>query len=370
MTEPEKLKKEPGEESSDSPEKTTGASTSMMDAWLETQKLLWDSWINLFGVKPVEESETKTTNPYELWQKMIQDSFEVWSEGAVSIARSTAEQFLSAQDAAMRLMEFTAKAWDVMDPKMASGGSVLEDLGGMIEQFQENWLKLPETMAAATQDLNQMWELYLKYWGSFGQPWNAALHKMPEFMGRAISGDTTALVGVSNLYQQAYQDSLARLVTSPSLGLTRELNEKFQLGFDAWVSWQLATLEYQGVVHKIWEQAFEKYFQDLLSLADEGETIESIRDLVLLWTRGAEDIFTEYFRKEEYVLAQGKMLNAAMVYRKRERSIIETFFNLYDLPTRSELDEAHRRIYELKKELKVLQKTLAEIQALQNGGAV
>jgi len=91
--------------------------------------------------------------------------------------------------------------------------------------------------------------------------------------------------------------------------------------------------------------------------------------LVLLWTRGAEEVFTQNFRTEEYVLARGKMLNAGMAYRSRERAIIESFLKLYDLPTRSELDETHRRIYELRKEVKALKKTLAEIQSGDSGGA-
>ena len=346
-----------------------GETTSIMDAWLESQKLIWDSWMSFFSGRPMADSETKTNNPFELWQKVTQESLNFWSEGAASIAKSTTEQFISAQEVGIRLMDFTTKAWDLLAPKMASGESALEDLGEMIQEFQQTWLKLPESMAAATQDLNQMWELYLKQWQSFGQPWNEALRKMPEFISRAISGDSSTMVGLSNLYQQTYQESLGHLVTSPSLGLTREFNEKYQQGFDAWVSLQLATLEYQGVVNKIWEQAFQNFFQDLLSMVEGEESIDSIRDLVLLWTRGAEDVFTENFRKEEYVLAQGKMLNAAMVYRKRERSIIETLLNFYDLPTRSEVDEAHRRIYELKKEVNALKKTLAEIQAFQIGGA-
>ena len=84
-------------------------------------------------------------------------------------------------------------------------------------------------------------------------------------------------------------------------------------------------------------------------------------DFILLWTRGAENVFTEAFQTESYVLAQGKMLNAAMVYRVHEREVIEVFLNLYDLPTRSELNETHRRIYELRKEVKTLHK---EIEAL------
>jgi class III poly(R)-hydroxyalkanoic acid synthase PhaE subunit len=213
-----------------------------------------------------------------------------------------------------------------------------------------------------------LWEQYRQQWGRFGQPWSAAFQQAPEYYARMMGGDSAAMIGLSNLYRDAYQQTLAHLVASPGLGMTREFNERFQLGFDAWVSWQLATLEYQGVLSQIWDQAIKKFQEDILSLAEKGEKIETLRDFVLLWTRGAEDVFTDAFRTEAYVLAQGQMLNAAMAYRVREREIIEVFLKVYDLPTRSELDETHRRIYELRREVKALRKeagalkkTIAEV---------
>jgi class III poly(R)-hydroxyalkanoic acid synthase PhaE subunit len=216
--------------------------------------------------------------------------------------------------------------------------------------------------------MQALWDLYLKQWRQFGQPWEAAFQQAPEYAARIIAGDSSALAGLSNLYREAYQQTLARLAASPGLGLTRQFNEKIQQGFDSFVSWQLATLEYQGVLSEIWDRAFKQFADDLVSLAEKGETIENLRDFVLLWTRGAEQVFTEAFRSEQYVLAQGKMLNAGMAYRIHERAIIEEYLKLYDLPTRSELDETHRRIYELRKEVKALKKQLADIRAGAEGG--
>jgi len=131
----------------------------------------------------------------------------------------------------------------------------------------------------------------------------------------------------------------------------------------------LAAMEYQGVVGELWEQAFKQFQEDLISLAEKNEKIESLRDFVLLWTRGAEKVFTDGFQTERYVLAQGQMLNSAMAYRVHEREIIEVFLNLYDLPTRTELDETHRRLYELRKEVKALKKTIADLKTGADGGA-
>ena len=74
-------------------------------------------------------------------------------------------------------------------------------------------------------------------------------------------------------------------------------------------------------------------------------------------------MFLEAFRTERYTLAQGKFLNANMEYRISQRRIMEEYMEAFDMPTRSEIDEAHRRIYELRKEVKGLKKQLNELQA-------
>ena len=52
------------------------------------------------------------------------------------------------------------------------------------------------------------------------------------------------------------------------------------------------------------------------------------------------------------------MVNAAMVYRKHERTIVETFLKMTDIPARSELDEAFKAIYELSREVRELRRAL------------
>jgi hypothetical protein len=55
-------------------------------------------------------------------------------------------------------------------------------------------------------------------------------------------------------------------------------------------------------------------------------------------------------------------LNSATIYRLYQQQILEVFLKMYDLPTRTEVDEIHHSIYELLKEVKSLKKALAQPQ--------
>ncbi|MEJ2708328.1 MAG: class III poly(R)-hydroxyalkanoic acid synthase subunit PhaE [Anaerolineales bacterium] len=342
---------------------------SISEAWVEAQKTLWETWVEAMSSKPKSTTSTSKPEIMDVWSQITQQSMMDWQESAAPIARATTEQFFAVQETAIRFLEFSVRLWEAIGPKMQAGEDWTATLEKNLEQFRKQWIQFPEIAKGSAEDINRLWNDYLQQWQRFGQPWIQAMQRAPEFYARMMTGDSTAYIGLSNLYREAYQDTFARLVTSPGLGMTREFNEKFQLGFDAWVSWQLAAMEYQGVVGELWKQAFKQFQEDLISLVEKDEKIETLRDFVLLWTRGAEQVFTNGFQTERYVLAQGKMLNAAMAYRVHEREIIEVFLNLYDLPTRSELDETHRRIYELRKEVKLLKKAIAELKAGSDGGA-
>jgi class III poly(R)-hydroxyalkanoic acid synthase PhaE subunit len=145
--------------------------------------------------------------------------------------------------------------------------------------------------------------------------------------------------------------------------MTREFNARLLEGFDAFTALNVAGAEYQAVVAETWDAAFKQFTEDLAGLAERGEQIDNVRDLVTMWTRGAENIFLDAFRTERYTLAQGKFLNANMEYRISQRRIMEKYLEAFDIPTRSEVDEAHRRIYELRKEVKALKKQIKGMQA-------
>jgi peptidoglycan hydrolase CwlO-like protein len=49
-----------------------------------------------------------------------------------------------------------------------------------------------------------------------------------------------------------------------------------------------------------------------------------------------------------------------MKYRLQEQEITEIILKTLNLPTRSELDDAYRSLYELRKEVKAIKKTLKE----------
>lgn len=352
-----------------------------MDSWVEAQKSIMDSWFRLAattisawqpttvqqqGTQPQAYTEdlssTGTAFMNSAWQQMWEQQMQAATTGAGPIIKASIEQFNAAQEYMLRTLQYTARAWKAFANEPDPNRDVQSEIERVREKTLQEWQKWPVEFSMTGEDVNKLWEQYLLTWQSYGLPWMSAMQRVPEISAGLMRGESASLAGFAELFRDAYQDTLGKLVSSPNLGPGREFNEKLLGSFDAWVNYQLAIQDYQAILLAIWREAIDDYFDRLLVMAENGEKVDNVRDLTLLWTRGAETIFSEAFQGQDYVLAQGKMLNSAMDLRIRQREVMDVFLQSLDLPTRAEMDETHRRIYELRKEIKTLKKELREIK--------
>jgi polyhydroxyalkanoate synthesis regulator phasin len=86
----------------------------------------------------------------------------------------------------------------------------------------------------------------------------------------------------------------------------------------------------------------------------------SWQELISLWTDTANRTLMEAHRSEEFLDVQRRMLNSSLRYRVQEREVVEKISSHLQVPTRSELDEVHRSIHDLKRELRKLKRSVAQ----------
>lgn len=331
---------------------------TMTKAWAEAQKQMWEKWYDLARTAPAPPFYADLA---EQWRKVAAQGVETWTATAEPTAKDVSERLAASQKSFVDFFQFLTATWKAVAAKVASGEEWQNTLKTSTEQWRQQLLQAPETMRHINQDLTELWQLYLKEWNKLALPWLQSSQLARGHLGQAITGNGSELIDLTNLYWDAYERTFGRLVESPSLGYTRELNEKLLKGFDAWQDFRQASFEYQVILADTWVQAVEQVIRELVTRAEKEQPIKSLRDLALLWNNVADPVFIEVFRSEKYIRIQGRLLNTAMHYRLHQREITELFLKTSDIAARSEVDEAHRNIYEQRKELKALKKAVAEL---------
>jgi class III poly(R)-hydroxyalkanoic acid synthase PhaE subunit len=332
---------------------------AMLKAWTEAQKKIWENWRDMAEAAPV--SPFFTPGLVDQWRKMAAQGVQAWTAAAEPTAKETARRLFTIQETFVHFMEFSAKAWKAIAARIEAGEAWQSVLAEHTEQLRQQLIGSPEKLNRAARDVHELWQLYLEEIHKLAQPWLASGQEAPGRFGKAVTGDGSALIELLNYYRSLYEHSFGHLLESPSLGYTRELNEKILKGFDLWQDFHQASLDYQILLAEAWVKTFERLQHELVALAEKGEAIQSLQELVTLWNDIGDAAFIELFSSERYIRAQGRLVNTTMAYRVQQREITELFFKINDIPTRSEVDEVHRINYQQNKELKSLKKALAEI---------
>jgi class III poly(R)-hydroxyalkanoic acid synthase PhaE subunit len=291
------------------------------------------------------------------------EAFNDWTAETKQVVNDVAERLRISQKEMLRFMELSLQAWKAIAPKIESGEDWHAVLLSFTENLRQQLLQFPQEMLKTSEDSHELWRLYGEQWKELVQPWAATLRQAPWHFGQASPGNGSALIEFANIYWDAYEKTFGRLMESPSLGLTRELNQDLLTSFDAWLDYRRASFEYHVALSEAWIQAFTKFIEQRVDLAEKGETVPGVRKLLFLWVEVVDQVFTGVFRSEEYIRIQANLVNTSTAYKLRERELADAFLKTSHVASRSELDEAYRRIYELRKDVKELKKARQEIQA-------
>lgn len=333
---------------------------TLLDLWLEAQR---QTWQNLYGTA---EGPAAPALPQLLaqWQQAAAQGFAAWVAGADPFAQVMSRQLISAQSTLLRILELTTTVWQELVPKVEAGADGERLLREAAERMRRQFVPDPERAMHATREVGSLWGSYLEELQQLTRPWAELLRQAPGMPGGHPGPEgASALMELTSLYWDAYERSFGRMAASPRMGFSRELEEKLLRGFDAWADFRRASAAFQLVVADIWAGVFEQVLRELIERGQSGKPIQSLHDLLQHWTSVADRELEAAFGGEPFLEAQRRMFNAAMRYRLHEQQIVEMSLKNSHLPTRSEVDEVHRNLYELRKEVKALRKELREARS-------
>lgn len=164
-------------------------------------------------------------------------------------------------------------------------------------------------------------------------------------------------------YLEATMREGAAWLGLPAFGFTREHQERLQALARAQLEYQQANDTYNALMRKASRSAFEIFEHKLAGHEEPGRQIDSPRALFDLWIDAAEEAYAEVALSLEFRQAYAGLANAQMRLRAAVQEQIEQASRLFDLPTRSELDGAHRKIVELERTVRRLRDAVEAGQA-------
>ncbi|QOW20581.1 class III poly(R)-hydroxyalkanoic acid synthase subunit PhaE [Lysobacter ciconiae] len=250
--------------------------------------------------------------------------------------------------------------------QLASGGMPQAD--ATVQRFNtqaQGWYAQIQELAArfagqdaSARDVSQAWKEM--FGGHAANPFADALKGM---QGQGPQGFEQWMAQVSPWLEKLREGSNAWLET-PTFGLNREHEQRWKELIQAQQAYQRHNKGYQALMSEALQDAFTRFEKKLDECSQPGNRLESMGALFDLWIDAAEDAYADIAISPRFRDAYGALGNAQMTLRAAVQKEIENVGESMGMPSRTEVDAAHRKITQLERELRRLR---AQIEAVGSG---
>lgn len=301
----------------------------------------------------VAELEQLARRYWDTWREALQRTMPGagdWSAGAASAMPGMAGSSSApgGADPWREAMRWWAPGAAPSQPGMealgqfqAMAGPWLERIAQVATQFAGRDAS-PQAIASAWRDAmgaNPLGQMFAQMQGEGVEGWGAWVQRLrPWLEGANGSGG-----------RDAY--------SLPTFGLMREHQERWQQSARAFSGYQQSQQGFQSLLMQASNDAFG-IFERKLRDRDPATPIETPRALFDLWIDAAEEGYAEVALSPAFRTAYAEMVAGQMRLRQAVQREIEQACRALDLPTRTELDGAHRKIADLERALRRLRDRL------------
>ena len=211
----------------------------------------------------------------------------------------------------------------------------------------------PAAMGQANETFGRLWSSALELSQTFAR--NLQQGKEPDPLVSGLLGrifDPSAWFAGTDGMDAA----LNRLAQGPRLADMWNTERQMLTVFNAWTALRQRGLEHNTVMLEAWLQAAGSFAKLLNEKADRKEALGSWREVLALWVETANKVLLETQRSEPYLKSQRELLKASTDLRLAQQEVAEFYSQMFGYPTRAELDDVHKSLTELRREVRALER--------------
>lgn len=148
---------------------------------------------------------------------------------------------------------------------------------------------------------------------------------------------------------ETLQRDLGPWLQSPAFGPGREHQARWQALLRAQQDYQAHSRDYVDQIKQALDDAFNLFEQRLAEHEQPGNQLTSARAMFDLWIEAAEEAYAKVAMSGPFQQVYAELGNAQMRLRAATQHEIERVCEAIGMPTRTEMDAAHRRITDLER---------------------
>jgi class III poly(R)-hydroxyalkanoic acid synthase PhaE subunit len=344
--------------------------------WLEWQREFLGDWLAA-ATKGTESAMWPGRTPYDMfgdWQRTwLKSVFGPFGAKAPEegLGGAVFRRVLDASGAYMDLVNVWGKTAALL-AQMPAGTTLSADkVKELYDQWTKDYQAVVESLwgAVPSEEMKEAAKGYSSLAGAwaeqawrFMEPVLRNMEQAPQTLSRMARGDAEAGVELTGLLRRNYEVTLGKILRAPTLGFFREFGERSNKTADAYVRFNAALAQYFVPFYQTGLRAGEKVFQRLTEFQGKEVTPQTLREFYRIWWTINEDLHFQMFRSEEFTRLLGEVVRAGLLFKKQFDELSDEIIGLTNLPTKKEMDEVYRSMYELRKEIRQHTRAIQDLE--------
>jgi hypothetical protein len=255
---------------------------------------------------------------------------------------------------------WTTQAQALMKAQEQAGQALAQGMKAMTSGKFPMMPNLPSDLSAGATDLANAGKSMMELWSAATSACSKLATSIPAVAGgdglvdatfRKIVDPRSWMGGTGEM-----DDVLGRMAEGPRFADLWEAERRYAGVLQAWMNLRRRHLEHNAVVLQAWLQAARRFSEQIAGLG--GVKGLDAKAALALWTETANQELLETQRSEPFLQTQAAMIRATTDLRMTQQELVEHFGKQYGFPTRTELDDVHRTVTELRRELRSMRREL------------
>ena len=151
-------------------------------------------------------------------------------------------------------------------------------------------------------------------------------------------------------------EALGRMAEGPRFADLWEIERRYARVLQAWMTVRRRNLEHNAITLEAWLKAGRQFGEELAGQTNAGGQPPDAKAMLTLWTETANKQLLETQHAEPFLRTQAALIRATTDLRIVQQELVEHFGKQYGFPTRTELDDLHRTVTELRREMRAMRR--------------
>jgi polyhydroxyalkanoate synthase subunit PhaE len=254
---------------------------------------------------------------------------------------------------------WTAQGRAFTQAQQRAGKALAEGMQALASGTVPAMPEIPTDLSASVADLATAGQSVMEMWSAATAMSGQLAMTLP-----TAGGDTTVEATFRKIINPRswmantgeIDEVLGRMAEGPRFADLWEVERHYARILQAWMTVRRRGIEHSAVVLEAWLQAGRRFAEEMALRAGTETPVPDAKAVLALWTDTANRQLLETQLSEPFLQTQAAMIRASTELRMAQQELVEHFGRQFGFPTRTELDDVHRTVTELRREVRAMQR--------------